>query len=846
MNQSFLKVALPHLIALISFIAVSVMYFYPQLEGKGIRSSDTILFKGMAKEALDYEKETGETALWTNSMFGGMPTYQITAPNSNNIFRQIQRVLYMGFSRPISYFIFGSISCYLMLLLMRINPWLSIPMSIGFSFMTNHIVLFEAGHMSKIIAVMSSPLIVGGLYAMFRNRIMIGGLAFTLGLGLNIGANHIQMTYYLALLLAIYFVFEAIQLLKNGNKKLLGKIIVVSALGCLIALGGSASKMLPTIEYSEDTMRGAPILESTGTPTTSSETDGLDFNYAMVWSNGFLDLFSSFIPGVVGGGSSEKISSDSEFAKGVRKLGSRTDVGPLYWGSLPGTSGPVYFGMMFFFLMVFGFFGLKSPLKWWMIIAVFLTLLLSMGKNLEGLNKFIFNYIPLYNKFRTPNSILSVTAVIIPVLGALVLQSLFNAEDKKTYLKPLLLASGVMGFICLFFAFIGPGFFDFVGNGDSNYANSGLDTALIEDRKSLMRMDSLRSLLLMIVTAGGIYLFIKDKLSKSLLIGLIAVLILFDQIGVARRYLDSKSFLQNTRISSEFTPRPVDTQLLSDPDPHFRVFDQTINTFNDSRSSYFHKTIGGAHAAKLQRIQDLIERHISQGNMQVFNMLNTKYFIQPGNENNPEARQNPGALGNAWFVNSIRLVNNANEEIDALNGFVAAEEAIVHQEFADYVNGLNPVNNGDIKLVEYSPNQLRYESNTSSEQLAVFSEMWYGPNKGWQAYIDGKPVEHIRVNYGLRALRTPPGKHTVTFIFDPGVYKTGNIISLISSILFLLLAIAAIGFWYKNRTSNSAEVVTEFVAKKPKEIIQEKVVAKKESSAKKKKKSTKKRKKDSQ
>ncbi len=845
MNQLILKSALPHLIALLSFIAVSVIYFYPQLEGKGIRSGDTILFKGMAQESVEYKKETGETALWTNSMFGGMPTYQISAPTPNNVFKQIQRVLYLGFSRPIGYFIFGSISFYLMMILMRINPWLSIPMSIGFSFMTNHVVLFEAGHMTKIVAVMSSPLIVGGLYTMFRDRVMIGGLAFTLGLGLNIAANHIQMTYYLAILLAIYFLIEAIQLFKNGNKQLLGKIVAASALGCIIALGASASKMLPTLEYSEDTMRGAPILAQTGTPTSSSETDGLDFNYAMVWSNGFLDLFSSFIPGVVGGGSNEKISSDSEFAKGVRKLGSRTDVGPLYWGGLPGTSGPVYFGMIFFFLTVFGFFAFKGPIKWGILIAVFLTLLLSMGKNLEGLNKFIFDYLPLYNKFRTPNSVLSVTAVLMPILGALTLQSLFNTDDKNRYVKPLLIASSIMGVICLFFAIIGPGFFDFTGKGDSNFAGSGLDSALVSDRKSLMRMDSFRSFLLMALTAGAIYLYIKNKLSITILIGVVAVLILFDHIGIARRYLDSNSFLQKARISAEFTPRPVDTQLLADPDPHFRVFDQTIDVFSDSRSSYFHKTIGGGHAAKLQRIEDLIKKHISQGNLKVFNMLNTKYFIQPGEGDKATASVNPGALGNAWFVNSIKMVNNANEEIDALSSFDPENEAIVHQEFASYVNGLNPSKNGSIHLLEYSPNELSYESKTSSEQFAVFSEMWYGPNKGWKAYIDGEPVDHIRVNYGLRGLRIPAGNHRVNFIFDPAVYKTGKIISLISSLLFLLAAFAVIGFWFKNRSLNSS-LDQNIVTEKPTATVQDKTPIKKTTTIKKSKKSTNKRKKDSQ
>lgn len=804
-----IKRILPHIIAVISFVVISIVYFYPQLQGKSIQSGDTRSYVGMANESKTFTKETGEVSLWTNSMFGGMPTYQIDSPRSNNIFIPLQTALSLGFARPISYFIFGCFSCYLMLLIFGVNPWLSLFGAIGFSFMTNNMVLFEAGHMSKMVAIFASPLIVGGLYALFREKYIAGALAFTLGLGLNITANHYQMTYYLAMLLAVYFVMEAVAKLRSGNTSALLKITGICVVATLIAVGVTASKLLPTYEYAHDTMRGAPILESTGAVQSSSETDGLDFNYAMAWSNGTIDLFSSFIPGVAGGGSREKLSRKSEFAKAVRKIGSMTDVGPLYWGALPSTSGPVYFGVVFFFLMLFGGFAIKGPIKWWVFIALFLTLLMSMGSNMVGLNRLMFDYLPLFNKFRTPNSVLSVTSVIIPVLGMLALQKVLDEPNKNSLIRPLLFSTGIMAIFCLFFALIGPGFFDFVGRSDASYAQSGFDKALVIDRKSLMRSDSLRSLLLTLIMAGGIYGYLKSKLSIPVLIAVFGVLTVFDQIGISKRYLDADSFVNSRSVNSDFAPRPVDTQILSDSDPHFRVFDQTIDPWNDSSTSYFHKTIGGYHAAKLQRIMDLIQRHISKGNQRVLNMMNTKYYIMPGENNAAEARLNTAALGNAWFINSIRMVENANAEIDALTGFDPAGEAIVHSEYANYVAGLNPTKNGTINLTSYQPNKLSYESNTTSDQLAVFSEMWYGPNKGWQAYIDGEKVDHIRANYALRALKIPSGKHTVTFIFDPAIYRIGNMISLIASIVFVLGSLGLIALWFKRRKETENNVIVE-------------------------------------
>ena len=810
-NSSIFQKALPHVVAILSFLVICSMYFSPQLNGKIVQAGDTISSHGMSREMVDFLEETGERTLWTNTMFGGMPTYQIGAVQPTNSLRYVEKTMRLYIPRPIGYFFAMMVGFYITMLLFGVSPWVSLIGAIAFSITTNNLVLFGAGHMTKLRTFAFFGFMLVGIVMAFRKKYLPGAILFALGLGINLYANHVQMTYYLFMVFLIYGLIELVRHAQRGEMQSFGKAVMYLGIGGLLAIGSSATSLLPTYEYQKDTMRGNPILtKEANVVETSSNTKGLDWKYAMQYSNGWLDLFSSFIPGVVGGGGAEPVPSNSAYAKEIKRSGGNTKnlKLPLYWGSVGktvSTAGPIYFGAAVFFFFLLGMLIVKEPIKWGIGGGVLLTMLLSLGDNFEFFNRIFFDYFPLYSKFRTPNSILAITAFLVPVLGTLAISEIVSGKTKKEeLLKPLYIATGVLAAICLFFALAGGSFFDFTYAGrDANYvSNYKMNLDLLKaDRAALMQSDSLRSLGIILVSAGLIWAFLTNKIKQNILLVGLAVITIGDLWSVGKRYLNEDNFTNKKKYEVYKKPRPVDTQILSDKDLHYRVHDFTINAFNSSSTSYFHNMIGGYHPAKLQRIQDLIERNISSednslrkgfsspasnelfGNIPAFNMLNTKYFI-----GSPDAApiRNPRAMGNAWFVDQVQLVETPNAEIDALKGLDVASTAIVHQEFSDYVNGLNFSKNGSIKLTKYQPNHMTYESNATSDQLALFSEVWYGPNKGWQAYIDGNAVDHIRANYILRGLKVPAGQHKIEFVFAPKSYSIGKIITLICSLAIVL------------------------------------------------------------
>jgi len=805
MGSILLKKVFPHIAAIITFLVLSIIYFYPQLQGEAIQSGDIVSNRGMAKEVVDLRLE-GKNPLWTNSMFGGMPVYQISGAYKGNKLSVLERVEQLFFKRPIGYFIALMVGFYLMAVLLNVNSWVAIMGAIAFGFSVNNLVLFEAGHMTKLRVFAQYGPIIAGLMLVFKRQYLIGGIVFSTAMALAIYANHIQMTYYLGLILGIYVLMEIGRYLMEGQVVDLLKIGGVLSIGLILAVGASFSNLWTTYEYSKDTMRGKPILakQASTKATSSSEVEGLEWNYAMQWSNGGLDLMATMIPGVVGGGSKEPLSSSSEFATLMRRSGQQMREGPLYWGTLPFTSGPVYVGAIMCFLFILGLIAVKGNIKWWAAIGVFLVFLLSLGKNFEGLNRLLFDYFPMYSKFRAPSSMTSVSCILIPLLGMLGLSKLLDPlEGEEVSLKQLYLATGISAAIPLFFVLIGPSMFDFTGAGDTQYKANGILSALIADRKSLMRADAFRSLLLILVTAGLLWAYLKEKVSRPIVLLVIVLLVLFDTWQVGKRYLGIDKFSKGS-ITSSYVPRPVDEQIFAiekidinnrTTNPvgrgGYRVLD--VNNFQTSRTSYYHNTVGGYHPAKLQRIQDLIDRHISQGNPAVLNMLNTKYIIS----REQKLQSNPDANGPAWFVETIQKVATPIEEIDALKGLNTLEQAVVlDSEFGNYLNNFDPARSGTISLTSYQPDHLTYATSTTSEQLAVFSEIWYGPNKGWQAYIDGEPVEHIRANYALRAMKIPTGSHKVEFKFEPRNYYIGENISLASSLLILLAFLGIIGSWF--------------------------------------------------
>lgn len=818
------KTILPHLTAIVIFLGLSAAYFYPQLQGKEINQSDITQHKGMAKEIQDYKEETGNITLWTNSMFGGMPSYQIILVKSGNLFYPLNKVLTLSIDEPIGRFFVGMLSFYILMICLGVNQWVSIIGAIAFGLTTNNIILFEAGHLTKVRVITYLPIAALGVVLTYRKQYLWGGLVFAFGIGLNIMAGHPQMSYIFFLTLLFMGIAQLVHDIKNQQLPHFLKASGILVGAGLLGLLANSSNLLPTYEYSKDTMRGKPILENaegTAQSTSSSETEGLAWDYAMGWSNGTIDLLASFIPGVAGGGSQERVGSSDPLRKDPnwRRVVQASDGrAPLYWGALPFTSGPIYMGAIVFFLFLVGLILVKGPVKWWIGIGTLLTLCLSMGKNMAWFNEFFYNYVPLYNKFRTPNSVLSVTTFLMPMLGFLALGKIVSGKvEEKEIKNSLFVAGGISGALCLFFLLLGPSMFDFTSAGDARYTQAGFPIEpLMDSRKALMRTDALRTLALFGISGALIWFYFKNKLQANVLLLGIGVLVLFDIWTVGRRYVDGSDFqyIPGKDYEAPIDMNVADEQILQN-EPHrgaYRVLDLTVSPFQSSRASYFHSSLGGYHAAKLQRYQDIIDHYLNPGIQQLsqaletdpsitgisnalaaqgaMNMLNTKYLILSA-ESPPVS--NPHTLGNAWFVNSVRTVNTPNEEIDAIGNIDPANEAIVHQQFADYVPS-NLQKNGSITLTNYEPNHLTYQSSSSSEQLAVFSEIWYGPDKGWKAYIDNQPVDHIRVNYFLRGLKVPAGEHKVEFRFHPQSYQIGRILSLLCSCLVVLTMLGYLGY----------------------------------------------------
>ena len=781
----FLKTNRHHFIALIIFVLLSVINFYPVFEGKQLNFAERN--QGMSKEMLDHQKETGEVTRWTNSMFSGMPTYYILAKTPKDLVEYIRLASGLYLPKEAGNFLMGMIFFYILMMVLNVSPWIAIFASISFAFVTNNMILLDTGHFTKLRTILSMPLLLAGLILAFRKKVVLGSLVFALGFAMNIKFDHPQMTYYLGIALVPMVLVYLYQFYKEKQLKQFALIAALLFGGLFLAIANSASKLMPVMEYTEDTMRGKPVLEKTTNDFSSSGVDGLSWDYAMSWSNGWIDLLQGFMAYSVGGSTTEELPGDSAFAKELRKLGANTRGGiqaPLYWGELDSTSGPIYFGAVVFCLFFISLFVVKDKMRWWILGAVVLTSLISLGKNFEIFNRFLFDFLPYFNKFRTPNSVLSVTALFIPLLGFYGLNSILDSKsDWKKVLYPGL---GLAAF-CLLYGILAPSFCDMTGAYDARYAQQGINTdSLLDDRASYAFSSGLRSAVYMLLTCGAIFLVLKGKLKKQYAIIAIGLLSIFDLFSTNFRYVSPSDYISDSALKRTYQPRAVDREIMNDPDIHYRVLDLSVPTFQSAFPSYFHKTIGGYHPAKLVRYQDLIDYHISKNNMDVMNMLNTKYIITPGEQGGERVQRNTAALGNAWFVGNVNMVNSHNEEIDALENFDPLGIAYVHKEFSDYISNSSYDKNGSIELTSYEPNKLEYNYSANSEQFAVFSEIWYGPDKGWKAYIDGNPVDHIRANYVLRAMKLPAGNHQITFEFEPDSLKTGTLISQISSLLIVL------------------------------------------------------------
>lgn len=811
-----------HLAVIGVFIAICFLYFTPAWQGKVLYQHDVLQAQAGQKEILDIKARDGDMPLWTNSMFSGMPSYQVLIELPSNITTYLLRGFKAVFPHPIDVVLLYLLGAYLLFTVLKVRPWLAAVGAIAFAFSSYNFIYIEAGHANKTYAIAFMAPILAGILLAFRGKYLWGAVLLALAMALEIRVNHIQVTYYLFLAALILAGIELYHAIKERRLLSFGKAIAYQIAAILVAVAVNASLLWPTYEYSKETLRGASNLK---TENTQRADNGVSREYAYHWSQGVGESLTFLIPNAYGGGMSTRLDEQSHVAKLVMGKGADANQAagfaanlPTYWGEKPGTSGPWYFGAGVMFLFVLGLIIVKGRLKWWLAGATALVLLLSFGRHFPLVSDLFFDYFPLYNKFRAVESVLIVATLLVPVLAVLAINELVTNGGKIKNLdkKALYVLYGVGG-LTLLIAALPDLFLSFKSSNhqamieqygqqlkDNTFANEVM-AALVKDRASLARADAFRSLLFIVATFVLVWLLVKNKLKAQAVVILLGIVTLIDLWGVDRRYLNEDRFADKLQLARQFNQeREVDKLILMDKDPNYRVLDLTTNPFADARASYYHKSIGGYHAAKLMRYQEMIERQFAGAiNEDVLDMLNTRYLITTDNQNSQRIQRRSTAAGNAWFVEKVTLVKSDEEEMEAINAFDPVKEAFVHEEFKPLLDEgrLGRPVNSSIELTAYRPDRLVYEYSAPNDALAVFSEIWY--DKGWKAYVDGEEYPILRANYLLRALQLPGGNHKVEFKFEPRAYHVGETISLIASII-LLFGIGGL-VWLEVRKKASRE-----------------------------------------
>lgn len=798
------KLLLPHVVAIVGFIVLIAVYFSPVFENKSLRQHDIVMAKAMQKEIKTHLDETGELTMWTNGIFGGMPTYQVWVKYPNNIATYFMKYIKLKLGEPMGYVFVYFICFYILMLVFRTGPILAFIGGLAFAFSSYNFINIEAGHLTKALAVGFAPLVLAGIILALRKRYLAGMTLTAIALATEIRANHLQVTYYLMIMILILFIVEFIDVIRKNGYLDFVKSLAALLVALILAITINITSLWTTNEYTPYTMRG-------GSELTSKQVDGsgLEKDYALRWSYGVKESFTLLIPYFSGGASGEELGPDSKLAKAGIPRSSLKAV-PTYWGSMSSTSGPIYIGAIMIFLFVLGMFVVKHRYKWWLFSTAVLALMLSWGSNFPFLTDLFFDHFPLYNKFRVPMTLLLIVGLAVPILSTLGVKEFINKEsNKEELLKSLKYSFYALGGITLLFALFGGNMFDMTGPRDAEFEKGGWPIDLIkEDRGRLLRMDAFRSFILITIAAGTLFAFLKNKIKINQVYIILGIAILIDFWAVDKRYFNKDDFHRKSRKQTEYVKMTAaDQVVLQDTDPHYRVMDLTKDPWNDATKAYYHKLIGGYHGAKMARYQDLIEYHLSPElkvliddlkngkalpyeKTPALNMLNTKYYIVGDQAN--AVIQNPGNYGNAWFVERVQLVKNADEEINMIGNVDLKTMAIVDIAFATGLNEFNvkPDSSAMIELVSYAPNKMIYKSSSTSEQIAVFSEVYY--DKGWNAYLDNELVPHFRADYILRAMKIPAGEHSIEFKFEPKSYLRGEKISLASSLLLGILIIFAI------------------------------------------------------
>lgn len=825
-----MKKSIPHIIAIVSFLVITFAYLSPVFSGKDIFGGDTQSYMGMAHEANTYNATHDEQTLWTGSMFSGMPTYQICMKDDSSIISILDDTLRL-LPGPVYKVFLYLVGFYILLIAFGLSPYLAIAGSIAFSFGSYNLIILVAGHNTKAIAIAYMAPIIASIYLGFKKKTpYLGATLLALFLGLGLYANHIQIIYYTLFIAIILGISEIVFAIKEKTIKKFLLSTAFLCLGAMLAVGLNATRLITTAEYSKYTMRG----DSNGlTLIESGDKHGLDIDYITAWSYGIDETLTLLIPDFKGGSSATYLDADSHTAQKMGQLTGFRDTGkelsstdkerlsrtnnpknlaelmyiqpmPTYWGTQPFTSGPVYAGAIVCFLFIVGCIIVPNRQRYWLIAATILGILLSWGHNFMPFTEFFVNYVPLYDKFRTVSMTLTISCLCMAILAFLAIKELTSESvDTKEKLKALYIGVGITGGLCLLFALIPSLAGDFSAASDNSYGStySFLTQTLPLDRMEMLQADALRSLIFIALAFALLFFYVKGKIKTIVASIALIILCAADMIPVAHRYLNERSFVKKEVTNKPFSASDADKYILADKTEDFRVLNLTVDIFNSSAPSYFHKNVGGYSAVKLRRYQELIEVHLSKEirnftyslktistlaeaeeafkQTPVLNMLNTKYVIYA-----PQAMPivNPYKMGNAWLVDNVNLVNSADEEMLSLGLDSLANTVIVDKstENAPANKKYNSAN-GKIELINYEPNVMTYKFSSTEDQLAVFSEIYYP--EGWNAYINGEKATYFRANYLLRAMNLKAGDYTIEFRFEPKSYDIGKILSIICSIL---------------------------------------------------------------
>lgn len=816
----FKKQVLPHLVAIVTFLIVTILFFSPMFFGnKTIEQGDVIQGVASGQEIKEYRERTGEEALWTNSMFGGMPAYLINIKyQGEGIINFFQKVYSFGFPRQAEVILKCFLSFYIMLVIFGVRPYLAIAGAIAYGLGTFNIVSLEAGHIWKIEAIAYMPLVLAGIHLTYRGNLLWGFTLTALALALEIDSNHLQITYYLLLTVIIYGLAMLVYAVRKKELKpfLIRSGILVAA--ALLAVGTNFGRIWNTYQYGQYSTRGPSALAQ----DDASAAEGLDRDYVFNYSLTIAETLTLFVPDFSGGATNRNIGMDSNLAEFLQNANyNRQQIqgfvqnAPTYWGGKISTAGPTYAGAIMVFLFFIGCFFAPQPHRTWLIVATIFSVMLTWGKYFPALNYLLYDILPGYNKFRTVEMAMVIALLAIPVLGLLGLEALITTSWDKTVQKRFYLATVIpLGLLLILIVFAGA--FSFEGEVDNRYlAQQGGDLivdALQDDREDLLRSDALRSLIFAGLAAVAIFFFKSGKLAYTWLAVGIVLLSTIDLWAVDKRFLTESDYVRKRNQAAAFSASEADNYILQQNTNRARVLN-LLNPFNDGVTSYFHASIGGYHGAKLGRYQDIIEYHLGeevsrviqnlqQGNttfseIPVLNMLNARFFKAGDSPN--AVIQNPQALGNAWLVSEIKTVQTPDEAIAAIPNIDPAKTAIVNvSEFE--LPKTNFSEQGTIQLNEYQPNYLKYEANVPAEGFAVFSEIYYP--EGWQVKIDGEEIDYLRANYLLRAMVIPTGQHTIEFTFDPASYRIGSNITLVCSVGLVIVLLISSGFTVRSWLSS--------------------------------------------